>query len=306
MKIALFAAEHEILRYARSLTSLHEDEWVGSFLTSGHADAFSEQEAAELPVFYPAADRLAETADLVVVGGEPARRFGYVSRFLRKGKAVWSDWPVSPVYAETCKLAALAEEAKVCNQVAHSGRRHPLWTAAKPYWENARMIRIDLSRPFGDSAAGLEEMLFPYMDRVLSVTEEPLKRVRSHKLKVGGQGNFSVWIEMEFSAGLLAEFWIDNVSAAVSEKMRCLSAEAVVDLDFLTFELRVGKPGEHGERRKSLVGETERFADNFLAEDLRVFAADCRNGRRERPDFSRSGKLQEALGQINRSLQYYE
>ncbi len=307
MKIALFAADYEILRYAREFASLQDDEWVGSFLTSGRPETFSAAETAVLPAFYSSADRLAETADLVVMGGDPSCRFDYVARFLRKGKAVWSDWPVSPVYAETCKLAALAEEAKVCNQVAHGGRRHPLWVASRPYWRNARMIRTDICRPVGDLGINrIEEILVPYIDRVLSVTDEPLKRVRSRKVKVGGRGNFSVWIEIEFSSGLMAEFWIDNVSASVSEKMRCIGADAVVDLDFFTFELRVEEADRAEERLTSLERETERFAKSFLAEDLQGFTDACRNGRQERPDFSHSGKLQDVLGQINRSLQYYE
>ncbi len=307
MKIALFAADYEILRYARGFAPLQEDEWVGSFLTSGKSDAFSEAERAVLPAFYSSADRLADMADLLVVGGVPSCRFYYVSRFLRKGKAVWSDWPVSTLYAETCKLASLAEEAKVCNQVAHDGRRHPLWEAARPYWKNARLIRTDICRPFdctGDFC--FEDMLHPYIDRVLSVTDEPLKRVRSRKVKTGGRGNFSVWLEIEFNSGLLAEFWIDNVSASVSEKMRCIGPEAVVDLDFLTFELRAEEADKAEEKRLSLAQETARFAEGFLSEDLREFAAACRDGHQQGPDFSHSGKLQDVLAQINRSLRYYE
>lgn len=306
MKIALIAASNELRRYAQSLSSLKGSEWVGYCLTSGSGILQEEGDWGmdKLPRSYTTPQQMACEADLVVVGGTPDERFDYVASLLRQGKSVWSDWPLSTAGAKVRKLAALAEEARVCTQVAHAGRKHPVWLAALPYLRKVRMLRTELSIP---GSSGLEYSLdydlFPYIDRVLSLESTEVKTVKARKVGTEDGIGFSAQIEIEFFSGLMAEFWISNVLPQETGKMRCIGVEEVADLDFVGFELEWQDLRQMSCRKKILVDRCRQSEeDTFLTHDLQCFTQACRYGRQGSLNFTESGQVQEVLFRIKRML----
>ncbi|MCM1170454.1 MAG: Gfo/Idh/MocA family oxidoreductase [Bacteroides sp.] len=306
MKIALLAADYELRSYAQSLSRLNGMDWVGYCLTSDSGALQCEEDWAteHLPRVYQTPQQLASDADLVVVGGKPEQRFDYISSLLRQGKSVWSDWPLSTTGAKVRKLAALAEEARVCTQVAHAGRKHPVWLSALPYLHDVRMIRSELSVP---SSPGLEHSLdydlFPYIDRVLALEQAEVKSVRARKVGAQGGEGFSAQMEIEFFSGLLAEFWLSNVMPVEKGKMRCINAEAIVDLDFVGFELAWQDARKISNSRKITVNRSPGSGEEtFLTHDLQFFTHACRSGKQGSLNFSESGQVQEVLFQIKRIL----
>lgn len=305
MKIALLAADYELGRYAHSLSHLQDMEWVGYCLTSGdqtHDTHFSP--TAKLPRMYSSPQQLAVEADLVVVAGHPEDRFDHISGLLRRGKCVWSEWPLSTAEAKVRKLAALAEEARVCNQVAHPGRKHPLWMDALPHLKQTGAVRCELSLPeCPDLAHAIDHELFPYLDRVLSLDDSPVKKLNAHKLKTAAVGKFSAQVEMELRSGLLAEFWMSNVMPDQVEQMRCMKDETVVDLDFVALEWSLQNGGKGGQRKKVRMDSCdENIFDTFLLGDLQSFTQACRNRKQGSLNFAESGQVQELLFQIRHIL----
>ena len=304
MRIALFAADYELRRYAQSLSHLKGSEWVGYCLTSGSGALQDGKEPADgLPRNYSSPQQLACDADLVVVGGRPEQRFDYISSLLRQGKSVWSDWPLSTAGAKVRKLAALAEEARVCTQVAHAGRKHPVWLAALPYLRQVRMVRTELSVPGSSELEyALDHDLFPYIDRVLSLEKTEVKTVRARKVGTEGGEGFSAQMEIEFFSGMLAEFWMNNVLPVEKGQMRCIHSDSIVDLDFVGFGVEWQDARRFSNRRKIKVERQDGLDENFLTHDLQFFTQAFRCGRQGSLNFSESGQVQEVLFQIKRIL----
>ena len=305
MKIALFAADYELRRYAQSLACIPGSEWVGYCLTS-ESGALNNDDIGTtevLPRVYDSPQQLAHEADLVVVGGKPEQRFDYISSLLRQGKSVWSDWPLSTAGAEVRKLAALAEEARVCTQVAHAGRKHPVWLAALPYLQQLRMLRVDISVPDSPGLEyALERDLFPYIDRVLSLEGSEVKTVRARKVGKEDDGGFSAQMEIEFFSGMLAEFWLSNVLPAPKGKMRCINSQTIVDLDFIGCEIEWQYARRFSDRKKIAVERRERMDEVFLTHDLQGFTQAFECGRQGSLNFAESGQVQEVLFEIKRIL----
>lgn len=306
MRIALLAADYELGRYAHSLSVLEDMEWVGYCLVGGKETSAGPESlpAGKLPRSYSSPQQMAGDADLVVVGGRPEQRFDFISNLLRRGKCVWSDWPLSTASAKIRKLAALAEEARVCNQVAHPGRKHPLWLAALPFLDRTGVVRTELSDPdCPGMEQAMDEVLFPFLDRVLSIDGTQVRKVKARKLKTAVPEKFSAQVEIEFCSGLLAEFWMGNVLSEKIGKMRCMTAESVVDLDFVTSELSLQDTCKGGGKRKIKVEPCrESASDAFLTRDLQCFTRACRNGEEGNLNFAESGRVQEILFQIRHIL----
>ena len=173
MRLALIALPSEIRPYIRCIFSLEDVRWIGF---GGYPYSFpyicpsgEEGNLDRKAVYFDSVDALMDAADLVLVAGHRKDRFGYISKALRKGKAVWTIGPVCETWEETAKLASLAQEARVCNQVFHADRETSLLRVALPYMNGVGLMRFDVACTPGSmlNADWESSLLFPAFDTAL-------------------------------------------------------------------------------------------------------------------------------------------
>lgn len=304
VKIALIVGGKDYSLYARILSGLEGAQCAGCFFDGELPADFPDEEGKGR--LYRSADMLIEAASAVVVAGRPESRFEHLSHAIRKGKAVWSAYPSGLTLAETEKLSALAQEACVCNQVGHVYRRNPLLKEHAVLLQQICLLRSEnhvsenLS-PF-DGNGVVDQILYPQVDRVLSLVSSPVKRVQGHWSPYAG--SCEGMVSLEFLSGQYAEFWLEKARDS-SSRMHCLCADHSVDFDFTAAKAYVydrcsGKPLD----RNTDVSPVGRKSGP-LQQDLQDFVDCVAANRQGTMTFADSVKVQDIMCRIKKTIQRY-
>lgn len=302
MRIALIATDREFPIFSRCISRMEGVEWVGSHI---HATSplYSEWKGQLGPPLFASADQLIESAEAVLVSGLLERRFEHVSHALRKGKAVWSSWPLSVSFQDGNKLAALADEARVVNQVAHLARRNPVFKAAFPDLLGSRMVRVRLSKRFraGDESFAWKSEFQPCFDRVVALFGYSVRKIQVRSVPFSRMAHAQMRISLEFHSGTDAEFWWDGLSDRNQVRMQFVGADSVSDLDLVSpsWTFRTWD-GEHSALRveRRAIGPVRP-----LSEDLDAFLRAVCLGRGGNLTFAESCKVQELYRQIVKQVE---
>lgn len=301
MRVALIATDKEFPVFSRCLSNLVGSEWIGSHIHVTDS-VYSDWKDDGLPVF-TSADQLIESADAVLVSGLLERRFEHVSHALRKGKPVWSAWPLSATVQDGNKLAALADEARVVNQVAHLPRRNPVFKTALPDLLGSRMIRVRLSRkirPEG-GVCPWESDFHPCFDRVAALFGYSVRKIRVRSVPFSNLSHAQIRVSLEFHSGTDAEFWWDGLSDRNRIRMQFVGTDFLADLDLLSPSLTLRKwDGEHA----ALSLEREKITSSRpLVDDVGDFLRAVDLGQRGIITFAESCKVQELYRQIVKQVE---
>ena len=218
MRLALIALPSEIRPYIRCIFSLEDVRWIGF---GGYPYSFpyicpsgEEGNLDRKAVYFDSVDALMDAADLVLVAGHRKDRFGYISKALRKGKAVWSIGPVCETWEETAKLASLAQEARVCNQVFHADRETSLLRVALPYMNGVGLMRFDVACTPGSmlNADWESSLLFPAFDTALALGNASVRKMKVRSASSMGVFPADAVVDIEFMSGMEAFLWMDRLA----------------------------------------------------------------------------------------------
>lgn len=303
MKVALVASERELPVFSRCLPRFEGVEWIGSHVHAigGPSSARGiRMESQERPPLFASADLLFASADVVLVSGSVERRFDHVSRALRKGKPVWSAWPLGKDAAECAKLAALADEACVPNQVCHLSRRNPVFQAALPYAGKGRLIRALIGgrrMPAAGIGTFMEREFFPCLDRVAAVWGTSVRKIRVKTVSFAALPQAELQLSVLFHSGAEACFWIDRLATRPWNRMQIAGPGFLADLDFKSPSVVI---------RQEESGGTEEVAESRpsmemvfpMEADLKDFLQSVSQSRRGNLTFAESAKVQELFLQI--------
>ena len=253
MRLALIALPSEIRPYIRCIFSLEDVRWIGF---GGYPYSFpyicpsgEEGNLDRKAVYFDSVDALMDAADLVLVAGHRKDRFGYISKALRKGKAVWSIGPVCETWEETAKLASLAQEARVCNQVFHADRETSLLRVALPYMNGVGLMRFDVACTPGSmlNADWESSLLFPAFDTALALGNASVRKMKVRSASSMGVFPADAVVDIEFMSGMEAFLWMDRLAGMRRFSAIAVAAEQVVRMDFLKGCLEIQKePGNRG------------------------------------------------------------
>lgn len=334
MRLALIALPSEIRPYIRCIFSLEDVRWIGF---GGYPYSFpyicpsgEEGNLDRKAVYFDSVDALMDAADLVLVAGHRKDRFGYISKALRKGKAVWSIGPVCETWEETAKLASLAQEARVCNQVFHADRETSLLRVALPYMNGVGLMRFDVACTPGSmlNADWESSLLFPAFDTALALGNASVRKMKVRSASSMGVFPADAVVDIEFMSGMEAFLWMDRLAGMRRFSAIAVAAEQVVRMDFLKGCLEIQKePGNRGiecrghgpaggqgqekaalsSHRKTVRAGMIRVGREIsparpLSDNIHSFVQAVRSGIRSRFGFLQSSEVQERFTQFKRSL----
>lgn len=300
MKIALIATPSEIRLYARCLSSLDDVQWIGfgGYPCNRFCRSLLEGNGGlevEIP-YFESAEALIDAADAVLVAGRRKDRFGFISRVLRKGRSVWTLGPVCETWEETAKLASLAQEARVCNQVVHLDRETALMHSSMPYAEGLRLLRFESFCPADSSLNADWEnlLLFPAFDMVLALGGDSVRKMKGHAVSCGEYRPASIVVDFEFMSGLEAFLWMDRIAGSRSVRATAVSPTHVLRMDFLRERLEI--------RQSSSGFYPEISPVRPLADNVKLFVEAVRTGCRSRFGLMQSSAVQERFIQLKKSF----
>lgn len=305
LKIALVVDYNSFSKYSRILSALPDTDWVGCYFEGGvPEDAGLES----CPVrIYRSADMLYEKAEAVIVACPMESRFEHSSHAIRKACSVWSPFPIGSSMGESAKLVSLAHEARVCNQVGHLYRMDPLLEACQGFLDGLRLVRTEIiyredTLSHLDVYSKVEFLLFPYLDRVLSLISTGVKKIHCHWLPYPQNGEGLVVVE--FDSGQYAEFWIERGLESQSA-MHLLGTDFCVDVDFSEMRLDVynrkdGRKVDVSSWMENTVGR-----QGPLQQDLSDFVRKSETRDQARMSFSDSMEVQDIIAKVKRTIQRY-
>lgn len=305
VKLALIALPAELRMYARCIASIEGVRWIGYggyACAYPHIDLSGREGAEECVRCYVSADAMMDVADVVLVAGLEEDRFRFVSSALRKGKHVWAIGPVCSTWEETAKLAALAQEAMVCNQAAHLARESAVLKAAMGQWDGVRLIRFEtaclISSPL--NAEWERFLLFPAFDRLMALGDAPLRKMKARSVSCMGIPQAGIVADLEFMSGMEAFLSLDRVAEKPASCLVAMSPEKSIRLDFLAgkAEWRGVLASAGGSR--VVCNSLEIRPVRLLQQNIASFVRTVREGRHPSFGFLQSSEVQERFSQLKK------
>lgn len=243
LRIAVIGAGHLGRIHAKLLGQVDGAELVGI------SDPFeaARTKAAELFSVPTVADykELIPNVDAAVIAAPTDLHAGIASDFLKAGKHVLVEKPVTIDREDARRLALVASSRQLTLQVGHVERFNPAFTALENLAVDVKYVEATRASSFPGRCLDVGvvmDLMIHDLDLILSMTEAPVSSISASGLSVISSHEDIAEARIEFGCGLVASLKTSRISPEPARRMTVYGSNGYADIDFGSPALSVVRP----------------------------------------------------------------
>ncbi len=181
--------------------------------------------------------------------------FNVASDFIKAGKHVIVEKPMTLKLDEAEQLVALARKAGIIMQVGHVERFNPAVVAVRGYITTPRFIECDRISPFSFRSIDIGvvlDMMIHDVDIVLAFVDSPVYEIDAIGVSVVGRHEDMANARILFKNGCIANLRASRISRKTMRKIRIFQSDTYVSLNYGTHKAQVFKKSESFDPQKIL------------------------------------------------------
>lgn len=228
---------------------------------------------------------LLERVDLASIVVPTQAHFEVARDFIRAGRHVLVEKPITETVAEADELIALARQQGVILQVGHLERFNPAIVALNGELNTPMFIESHRLTPFrgrGTDVNVVLDLMIHDIDIILNMVKSELTSIQASGVPVlSGEVDIAN-ARLEFASGCVANVTASRVSRDAMRKVRVFQPDAYFSIDYQKRCITVCRKGGEGMVLPGLPGITMRekgFAESdALRDEIEAFVAAVKNG----------------------------
>ncbi len=208
---------------------------------------------------FASADEAAAATDALSIVTPTSTHFALASMFLRQGKHVLVEKPMTNNAAEAAQLLQLARLHNCVLQVGHVERFNPVFNYLQGVAGDPRFIEAHRLSPYPARSTDIGvvlDLMIHDLDVVLAFVQAPVVNVDAVGIPVLSQSEDIANARVRFANGCVANLTASRISPERMRKIRVFSGGATpsyISLDYRMQEGFVYRLAREGERQSSLV-----------------------------------------------------
>ncbi len=170
--------------------------------------------------------------------------FQVASDFIRAGKHVIVEKPMTLTLKEAEDLVALTRQNNVIMQVGHVERFNPAVVAVREHIQVPRFIECDRISAFSFRSMDVGvvlDMMIHDIDIVLAFVDSPVEEIDAMAVSVVGRHEDMANARIRFKNGCIANLRASRVSRKTMRKIRIFQEDTYVSLNYGTHKVQVFK-----------------------------------------------------------------
>jgi predicted dehydrogenase len=187
---------------------------------------------------------MVDSLDAVSVVVPTDSHFQVAADFIRAGKHVIVEKPMTLNLKEAEDLVSLSREHHVILQVGHVERFNPAVVAVQDYIENPRFIECDRIGAFSFRSMDVGvvlDMMIHDIDIILAFVDSPVEEIDGMAVSVVGRHEDMANARILFKNGCIANLRASRISRKTMRKIRIFQEDSYVSLNYGTHKAQVFK-----------------------------------------------------------------
>jgi predicted dehydrogenase len=186
-----------------------------------------------------------ESVDAIIIASPTDSHAEVAETFLKAGKHVFVEKPVTIDRADADRLAQLASKKRLTLQVGHVERFNPAFTALGDLTSDVKYVEAVRASSFPGRCLDVGvvmDLMIHDLDLILSMTDAAVKSIHSSGLSIISDHEDVAEARIEFECGLVANVKASRVSPTPARSMQVFGARGFADIDFGTPSVSVVRP----------------------------------------------------------------
>ncbi len=170
--------------------------------------------------------------------------FKVASDFIKAGKHVIVEKPITHKLQEAEELVSLSRKHNIIMQVGHVERFNPAVVAVQEHIKSPRFIECDRISPFSFRSMDVGvvlDMMIHDIDIVLAFVDSPAVEIDAMGVSIVGQNEDMANARIRFKNGCIANLRASRVSKTTMRKIRIFQTDTYVSLNYGTHKAQVFK-----------------------------------------------------------------
>jgi predicted dehydrogenase len=208
-----------------------------------------------------------DAIDAVSIAVPTQAHFAVARDFLRHGKSVLLEKPMTTTLAEADELIRLADETGAVLQIGHLERFNPVVTALEGILTDVRFIESIRIAPFKPRCTDVNvvlDLMIHDIDIIQHLVKSPIEHIDSIGAPVFTGEEDIANARIKFANGCVANVTASRISLKSERRMRLFQADAYISLDFQNKNVAVFRKG---------TGELSPGVPNVVVDQQKM--ADC-------------------------------
>lgn len=246
-----------------------------------------------------------DKVDAVSIAVPTSYHYEIAKDFIKAGKDILLEKPITTTVEEADEIVALAEENGVIFQVGHLERFNPAVTATADIIKNPRFIeshRLSFFKERGVDVDVILDLMIHDIDIILSVVKSKIVNISSIGIPVISSNIDIANARLEFENGCAANITASRVSREQLRKTRFFQHNTYISLDYHKQKVDVFKKTNKTMNGYPLIEEEHINVEkkDALYDQLSTFV-DCIINRKEPPVTGKDGRdaLKVAINVMN-------
>ncbi len=188
-----------------------------------------------------------EKVDAAIIAAPTDAHAQIATDFLKAGKHVLVEKPLTIERADASRLAMLAASRKLTLQVGHVERFNPAFTSLEKLAVDVKYVEAVRASSFPGRCLDVGvvmDLMIHDLDLVLSMTDAAVQSVSASGLAVISHHDDLAEARIEFECGMVANLKASRVSPTPARNMQVYSSNGFADIDFGAPSLSVVRPCE--------------------------------------------------------------
>jgi predicted dehydrogenase len=219
-----------------------------------------------------------ERVDAVVLASPTKFHHAVACDFLKAGKHVFVEKPLTSSVAEGEELVDLARRNRVALQVGHVERFNPGWTTLTSRISQPRFIEARREGMFSFRSTDIGvvlDLMVHDLDLIASLVGSPVVDVEASGTPLLGRHEDIAYARLRFASGCVAVVHASRIAQTATRQMRVQTDAALATLDFQTRRVQLthfGAPLRSGaiDVERMTTAEKNSLKDNLTSELLRT------------------------------------
>ena len=193
-----------------------------------------------------------EKVDAAVIAAPTDLHAEIATDMLKAGKHLLCEKPLASTATDAQRIALLARAKNLTLQVGHVERFNPAFTALGDLSVDVKYVESVRASRFPGRCLDVGvvmDLMIHDLDLVLSLTEAPVRSVRSSGLSIISDYEDLAETRIEFECGLVANLKASRVSPLPERRMQIFGANGYADIDFGTPSLTTVCPSDQVKNR---------------------------------------------------------
>jgi predicted dehydrogenase len=224
-------------------------------------------------------EELFDKVDAASIVVPTSLHYNVAREFLKHGKHVLIEKPVTKTLSEADELIEIAKEKNLILQVGHIERFNSAVLAAEPHLKTPKFVECQRLGPFHkrvqDVGVVLDLMIHD-IDIVLGLIKKDVVSIEAVGLSTISDHEDVANVRLTFEDGIIADITASRVTKDIVRKMRIFQEDSYLSLDYVTQDVMLfRKTGD------SILTEKIRIRKkNPLKKELKSFIECVRTGKR--------------------------